>query len=471
VGVDRELWVGGIWILTAFGLAWGMVDTRRIIEAPFLFAVSMAVIVCPQLLVAALNPWRVPDEAFWVFCLMVVLCTVGLYAGYFLPRLPCRSGRRSDRVWAIDQHRVFQVGILIACIGTIGALKVYSFGHIEEWRGWPVYWYTLSKLTLPGVSLIVISYTRSGKSSRLLIATVLSVFPVIAILTAGRRSMTILLPMTFMVPLLLHDRRLRIPRWTIAAAISALLVVVYAFPYWRSQFADYGHLEAIRQKSIGDVVESVVSPDVDKTLEVIDAMILTGATYRMGRYDGGAVPLYNTLVQHYVPGSLLGHDFKDSLRLGSGMSVDWVQDAYGRPVASYTAKTAFADLFRSFWFAGSAVMALIGLGFRRLRNAALYRNDGRALICLCFFIVLPAYLPYSYLSQVIVLYIPHVGVMLLVFKYALSRQRISRLASSAPRARRRQLAWSQERPLLPSKSACGSRLRREVGDLRRSLNP
>jgi len=417
---EREFWLYLIFILTAWKLFWGLRDTRRIIEAPFLYAVGMALIVCPQLYIAASNYWRVPDQAYRIFCIMVVLCSIALYWGY------SKAGKAKhhsiSHIWIIDDNRLFKLGLIVACLGAFGSFQVRSLGEIQAWRGWPVYWYTLSKLALPGISLMLISFFQSKKLYRLVWALGFSIYPFLAIFEAGRRSMTLVLPFIYLLPLLLHKPRLQISRWVIISGLIAAFIVVYAFPYWRGEFKEGNHIEVISERPITQIVGDTFSSESDKTLEIIDGMIVTGAHYEEHKYGWGISQIYNSLIQHYVPGGLIGRDLKDALRLGEGISQEWVSSVYGIPVAFYTAKTAFAELFGAFSFFGSIVVFFLGYLFRRVRDAVVYRFDGRAIIFLCFFLTLPASLAYGGLLNRIVLQVPDILIMLLAFRWCLSKQ-------------------------------------------------
>jgi hypothetical protein len=55
---DRAISFFVIVILTLMGLVWGLINTRRVIQAPFLYATGMALILCPQLYVVASDAAR-----------------------------------------------------------------------------------------------------------------------------------------------------------------------------------------------------------------------------------------------------------------------------------------------------------------------------------------------------------------------------------------------------------------------------
>lgn len=410
--VDRELWLYAIIALALIGFIWGLLDTRRVIEAPFIYAMGMLLLLVPQLYVIANNPFRVPDEAFWVFNIMVVLCTLAFYFGYFSRTKHPRETSGILTRWVIDDRQLFKVGLFAAVIGSIGFIQVERMGEIKEWRGWPVYWITLAKLILPGISLMMIAYVQSKKTYRLIILILLSMAPVMAILVSGRRSATIILPIVYILPFLIYHRSFRIPRYSVIGFMVLVFIIVYAFPYWRGEFKYGGHLDAIQEMPLSMVMEDVFSNDKDKVFEIVDGMVITGAHYRLNYYEWGVNAIYNSFIELYVPGGLIGHDVKNSLRIGEGVNIDWVRQAYGIPVVYYTAKTGYADLFAQFSFAGAIILFFVGKLFRRTYNAVVYRFDGRAIIVLCFFITFPASISYVAFFYGLITQLPAFVVML-----------------------------------------------------------
>jgi len=415
---DRAAWLFIIYFMTGIGLVWGLSNTRRIIQAPFVYAVGMLIILCPQLYVAA-NRSYIPDEAFTVFCIMVLACTIALYIGYTSPRR--NNSNYQGEKWIINDRKLFYFGICISSIGFIGTFQISQMGEIQEWRGWAVYWITLSILIVPGISLILIAALKSKRWLWLLPALFFSYAPLAAILFHGRRSASLTLPLVYLLPFLIFYPKFRISRWAVLIFVVLAFVITYAFPYWRGQFQYGNYLQVVEQVPLNVVIDRLFSTDSNQVLEIVDGMITTGAHFRLSNYGLGFTQIYNRLIESYVPGSIIGQDFKDSLRIGTGISVDWVQQAYGIRVAFYTAKSAYTELFGEFSFLGCLVFFAVGRWFRQIYEAMTYRFDGRAIIFMCFFIALPASLPYSALISQLIRQLPIILIMLLCFKLCLRK--------------------------------------------------
>lgn len=418
---DRQLWLLVIYAVTSIGLVWGIQNTRRVIEAPFLYAVGMLVIVCPQLYVVSVDTVRVPDEAYWVHNVMVVLCSAALYLGYFTARRPRKSHQAGRPSLILDEARCFNLGLVVAFIGLVADVRLRALGEISEWRGWPVYWLTLNKLIWPGVGLMVLAYYQEKKISRLVCSVVCSLGMFESVLFYGRRSVAIGLILVFAVPFVIYRRSYKLSRLAVVASVAALFVITYAFPIWRGRFASKDYAEVVRESPISEVIERHSPDSRESAAEVVDSMITIGAYYRLQKFDWMFIGLYNSLVESYVPGSLIGHDVKDGLRIGEGVSYGWVVEAYGIPVASYTAKNGYADAFGQLSFGGCLLLYFIGRGFKRASDAALLKRDGRAILFLCFFITYPAGIPYGSLIYGVTWEVPKIAVMWLAFRLCLKK--------------------------------------------------
>jgi len=418
---DRAIAFILILLLTLGGLLWGLRSTRRVIEAPFLYATGMSLILCPQLFVIAGDRMRVPDEAFWVFCTMVVLCSLALYAGYFSSHTSRCSKWRKTVVRSMVPGRLYLLGVLVASAGTFGAYKLAGLGTVTDLRGWPVYWTTLQSLIMPGIVLMLVAYAHAPTARRLVPLVLFSVVPLSWITETGRRSAALTLPIIYTLPFLIRNRRLRIPRGLIVLCLAGAFVVVYAFPVWRDRFKDHHYLQVIEDHPLSDVIGSMFSGDTTKSAEIADGMIVTGARYELSNYEWGVVGLYNLLIESYVPGGLLGRDFKESLRIGHGVNHDWVSEVDGIPVAVYTAKSGYEDLFSQFSFLGCVALFFVGRGFRKVHEAAVDQKDGRAEIFLCLFISFPASIAYGSLLYGIVMSLPQLIILFLAFRFCFVR--------------------------------------------------
>lgn len=431
---ERAIYFVIILLLTFAGIIWGLLDTRRIIEAPFLYATGMMIILCPQLYVAASGAIQVPDEAYRVYCIMVILCTVALYIGYFQTPAAQRRRPRSAKRRVLDHRRLYSLGLACGLAGIFGAYQLSRMGTITEFRGWAVYWLNLMALVVPGIILMLVAYVHAPRLARLVPVLFFLYLPLTWVFNSGRREVTLTLPLMIVMPFLIYKRNLRAPRWAIGVGFLVAFIVVYAFPQWRKSFDQHDYLATIRGNPPSVLFDNMLHGNNGNPLEITDGMIMTGARYELENYEYGK-SLYNQVVQNYVPGSLIGYGLKNSLFIGRGVSQEWVSEVYNIPVASYTAKSGYEDLFSQFSFFGCIVMYLIGREFRKVHQSAMRDWDIRAIIFLCFFISFPACIAYGSITMNVSLAIPEIVLMLLAFRLCVKAEAVDSRRANPPHRR------------------------------------
>lgn len=377
-------------VLCLLGILWGLINTRRIIEPPFLYSSGLAILILPQLYFVLLNPNRVPQSGFYLFCAMVILCTIGLFLGYQKQRRP-----RTRYEWRLRDSRLIYFGFVVAFVGTVGYLQVYRMDEVSEWRGWPVYWITLAKLTLPGLTLLALAYFRRSSGLKLIWLIVFAFFPVLAVILYGRRSLTLLLPFVFLLPYMIQTPKFQPARTVVLAGLVGALIVVYAFPYWRGEFVDYSHAEALERMPVSEVIEEVFRRNSDKVMEIVDGIVVVSTVSELGIYDWRLKSVYNDFIKLYVPGGLIGYELKRSLLVEMPDLAQLARRTFGFDVAFYTAKTGFSDLFYKFWLFGCLFVFLVARLYRHMFDLIRYEKDGRAVLFIVFFFSFPASLTYD----------------------------------------------------------------------------
>jgi hypothetical protein len=416
----RDLLFYAICACSIFGVSWGLIDTRRLIQAPFLYAIGMLIIVCPQYAHIMLNPERVNDDAYEQFSMMVILCSIAMSLGYMGG--PRSSGGDNHIKWEFDDRRLFIVGLVTASIGTFGWIQLPSADVQIEWRGWPVYWVTLAKFILPGATIMLVSFARTRRPVELVAAALFFTPVLLAIFSSGRRSATLVLPIACLAPFMLQYRTIRVPRVVIIAGIVGAFIVVYAFPYWRGHFSSGGYSQAIAEQPLSDIVEELLSSGSEKVLEILDGMSVTGAHYRTDFYGYGFATAYDNIIELYVPGTLVGREFKNSLFMGGWETTDWIAQAnLGKGVSTYTSKSGFADLYGEFWLFGSIFVFLIAKLFKRVYTAAVHTGDARAILFLAMFTPFPGTIPYAAVIGGIAMQVPQLVLFFIAMKYCVHR--------------------------------------------------
>lgn len=114
--------------------------------------------------------------------------------------------------------------------------------------------------------------------------------------------------------------------------------------------------------------------------ELENAMFVIEAADRLMNFDYG-FSLWNSFVQRYVPGQIVGANIKRDLYVDS---VDSARLVFGQVPRLGTTSTGLADAFQSFWYFGALIFFGIGLVMARWWCAAVGGNRvAQVVIMLC----------------------------------------------------------------------------------------
>jgi hypothetical protein len=373
--------------LALVGLMWGLVDTRRVVGLPFLFGAGLLVYTLPQVWIIISNSPMGNIPGLELTLLYVAGCTLAAYAGYFT----YKPERPRFRV-IFNQEMVFTIGLTVAALGCMGSLLLMRFSSsaanaetlTEGWHGWPVYYYTLSTLVTPGISLLLIAYLIKSSKVKLLTVLIVLYFPLQAMILDGRRNVIFSIPFCIGAPLILL-RGVRIPRWLPPIVLVLALPVIYLVPVYRDSFRKGEAENAWRERPVGDEIRKVLQGETglefQNTIAIIKSVLVTG------QYGYGSA-YYNALVQQFVPGTLIGPENKKKLFVNKRDYEELELAAQGGSegeVRFYTAKSGFADTFTEFGFFGILVFFGLGRIYGLMTYRAFIQHNAKAVLFLCFF--------------------------------------------------------------------------------------
>lgn len=412
-------------------------DTRNILTAPALFAYGALVLMLPQYYVASTVEWRVSEEAYLIYTFVVISCTLAFYIGYYLRPRHAAATRspRSGAPMLLAEDKLFKFGLVVGGLGLLGAILLGPANEVEVWRGWPVYYYTLSKFVYPGLTLLVFSAFLRPTQAKLVIIGILLIVPIYQAVFLGRRSALLGTPLLFLVPLMHFFPRYRPSALLFFGSSLLALIIVYAVPFWREEFVHGGHLDAISRTTISEVIDAFINPANKKTLETIDSMNLTLVYYLTNGFEWGA-GVYDQLIQNYFAGSIFGRELKQSLMFGGGPDSESTVRLIGTEIAFYTGKSAFADLYTQFSFLTPGVFFAIGRIFRRICDRVLLYRDDRAALILAAFASIPLSLSWSQITVNLTLELPKILIMLYALRYCSREAQMGRPWQARQRGQR-----------------------------------
>ena len=327
----------------------------------------------------------------------------------------------------IATEKLGQIAIATSCLGMAGMLALNIYLHLVGvnglWTGWPVYLYTLSKLVIPGLILVRLLYFLTYEIKYRLWSLALVIPILVQAFLNGRRAWTFLLIFAWFLPAVMVGRfRLR-PLYGLAAIAIAFLVFTL-FPAYRNYAHEDGYAamwQEVQNRPPTEVLANFFSGE--QTLELRDAVVLTGIVKEFKLHSFG-VRILNRVIQHYVPGSLIGRELKESLKFATPQYSDYenkmqIKNEYaGGDVKFYTAKTGFFDSYAEFSIFGVALYFILGMVFRRAENLCFDQWDLRGVLFMCLLGFLPGAVAYDEWANVLTLYLPSTFIFLMCLRYA-----------------------------------------------------
>lgn len=372
-------------IIVLLGLATAVAYTARYSHGErvsgllFLFSAVHVLYVFPKVfaLVVSGSPtaeyFRASGATFTVAYMAVLsyLATIAAYTilapkkklAYCVDNFPQFEGR-------LVRYCLFVGGLgLLAFVGLIsrsGGVGNYFFGlqfYQMELSGINVWLIFLSRFTYPAIAVAaLVAALRPSKFSFILLG-LFSVFPLLNVLVLFRRS-----DMLFLGFIALHvlviTGRIRVNRIVMISAIGLASVAILLFPYLRQDAIsgvsgwDYGTADLTVKERL------LASFDLDDSDEIVRAASTIDHTYQAGSYQFGAF-IWDSLVDQFVPATLVGAQVKNSLYLGRGLDASQVQKYFDEGSFFYVAPMGFAQAYAQFgpfgWilFAGLGVLAAI----------------------------------------------------------------------------------------------------------------
>lgn len=418
-------------IVSAFGLLWAFRNRERLYQFPAVLSAGMLVYIIPQAwsVVRGEGFPYIPDDAYFIGMLYTIACVIFAYLGYF-------SGRASPPRVRItyDADRLFQIGFAVLAIGTLGrlALNLYSGGlfafysesgaYTIQWRGWPVYFAFLARLTIPGLAICFIATLLKPTLMRYGILLIGLVYPVANVVFLGRRSWLFAL-VAIVLFSLYFLRGYRPSRNQFVAGMAVALAVVVLFPAYR------GHLQYNDpdQEMLGEIdpmeeIERYFSGE--KTTPFPYALLNIGLGGGLGDHYWGA-GIYNRAVDQFLPALFVGDAFKEALMLPIAHRANLMRREYGFSTPTYLAPTGFASTFNEFSYLGVLAFFAIGRLFRKIYERATRWRDMKYMMLGTFFALHPAVSIYQSWEGMIVQAIPPLVIWGAINRYCGRRQRIA----------------------------------------------
>lgn len=343
-------------------VGWSIVRLERIYQFPFFMVSTFLSFILPQAIAIVDNPGiAVTDTALERMLIYSCLCVAMCWLGYqFSPN----ENRLNSLNIEIDEHKLFKAGLILLIIGlgcsfALSRITIQT-GANGNWTGPATilaFFGGVLNIALP----LFLLRTLKKPSFINIVLTAITAFPILqAIILAGRRQPTVAFLITIGLCLFIGKRYIP-PRFALVVLIP---IAAYIIPvlgqlrgrFWELVFA--GNWDAI-QSSSQEGLEGVIEGQI---LELRNATLFMDYATQLDQYGYGR-QLWDGFIFQYVPGQLVGWEFKQSLQFNNSYDLVGV---YGYQISSGTTLTGIGDSFMDFGFFGCLFFALMAYLYKTL---------------------------------------------------------------------------------------------------------
>ncbi|MEO1392663.1 MAG: hypothetical protein AAFV90_07110 [Cyanobacteria bacterium J06634_5] len=357
-----EIYLDMFIILCLCLLARGILGGRKVYDFPTLMTFVFISFVLPQAVSLVDNPGIVSDSSVEKVMLMTCICLLASWIGF---NIKPSSKILKKFSYLIDDKKLFRSGIFLSAIGLLSVVLLQKIdiqiAENSNWTGPATIIYFFGNLRHIGFSILLNLLLRKG-NARNLIGALFSLIPVLyMVVVAGRRASAFMLLITIGLNLFYTKKIIPPKLLTISSVVSAALLIpllgAMRGDFWSLLFS--GQVDKI--DFFAGINRIVDSGDV---LELRNAAMLIEATDVNHSFGLGA-GFWNSIVFQYVPGQLLGYEFKQSLQFKDAAEANII-NLYGTSFSSGSTVTGMGDSYAEFGFLGCLVFVLIAYGMRHL---------------------------------------------------------------------------------------------------------
>lgn len=307
-----------------------------------------------------------PENAFEAGMFFASLCTIALWVGFELSvvRPPPESSWLNA---SFDLNKLFFAGAALCLFGYFFEWKLQSLPDEmlsnTQWTGAPVKYLFLSNVFKIGFIVLCLLYLSQSRLfvPRLLLFIVPGLLLLLkAAVLWGRRAAMMDLVSYFFISLW-FARRMALPRWFVITGTACGLILISSIGTYRSIMAnkEVPLKERLQAAAQADYLKDASGRAVDSGFEFDNYIYYRKTHVDVGYYDFGGIH-WNIFVHNYVPGQLLGREFKDSLKIGGVNIFKFAKIRYNHSFKLGTTSTGYLDAFGSFGWFGFIKFALIG---------------------------------------------------------------------------------------------------------------
>ncbi|NWF61049.1 MAG: hypothetical protein HXY43_17750 [Fischerella sp.] len=359
-------------ILICLGLlGWGVIRIERIYQYPFFMGSMFISFIVPQAFALINNPASVSQEALervlFVSCLSAAACWIGYEM-------------KPNQKWLanlniiIDERKLFRAGIVLIAQAwffnfLLAHTTIQKSAVNGNWTGPATIYFFFIQAGNIAFGIFILQLLKRPNIINFIFA-VLSGMPLFSQVMSGRRQPT----MTFAIIIGISFWLVRRYIPSKALVITAIVVMTFLIPVFGELRSDFWNLVFSGDWQGVLSASQIAFSNLQKgeILELRNAALLIDATDFTGVYGYGS-SWWDSIIFQFVPGQIVGFDFKQSLQLNLvGVNYELLKSKYAYTPPTGATFTGLADSFTEFSYFGCLSFALIGYIFKNLWISAVY---------------------------------------------------------------------------------------------------
>lgn len=350
-------WLLVVLLVSAIALVFRGIRRRSVVyEFHFLFGWATLGFVVLQLAGIRNDP-MVPAEGTSIALIMAILSCWMVYWGH----IAARSAGPIEVHWAFYDRYLIVGAIFLTLVGAAFMLLVYRLGPAQvesQWTGPITIYYFLARCAVYALIIACIVFLRTGSRVALAIVCIVIALYMERFIISGRRGDLIEIAL---IPLLAlwFQRRVAVPRTLVIGGIVMMTLLIHSIGDYRGRVRDEGPIEAFKNVEWSENLKSLYQQGGG---EMKNAAFKLSATNLKGNYDLGAFH-WNVLIHSYVPGQLIGQNFKRDIMFEIE---DSAYEEYGYQPISGSTSGGLTDAYGSFWYFGALLFFAISYVMTRL---------------------------------------------------------------------------------------------------------
>lgn len=351
-------------------LGWGILRMENIYQYPFFIGSMFVSFILPQAFALTSNPAQVTPEALERVLFVSCLCAAACWIGYQV---------KPNQQWlarlniVIDERKLFIGGIVLMTqawfFNFLLSRTVAQTGAFGGWTGPATIYLFLIQAGNIAFGIFLLYSLKRPKPINFIL-TIISGWPLFSQVIIGRRqpmmTFAIIIGLSFFLV-----RRYVPPRWLVITGMLSVILLIPVLGLLRGGFWNLV-FSGNWQELLSSVQTAFNSQQKGELLELRNAALLIDVADRTGLYGYGT-GWWDTIVFQFVPGQIVGFEFKKSLQFNLWpIYLDALKNLYGYSIPNGYTITGIGDSFMEFSYFGCLSFAIIAYILKHLWISSVY---------------------------------------------------------------------------------------------------